>query len=148
VGAGTALPGFSEVFADTDLTDWTKPTIVRIRGTFNVDATAAAGNLARGVFGIKLRELGLPISTRDNPADTTMPGGDGSDWIVWEPFTIFASATFINMGDQVDRYFDSRGMRRILNPENTAVCVVVGLVPTSSSGVNVEWRFRVLFKGD
>ncbi len=91
-------------------------TLVRSRGSINVSllSSGAADNSMNGALGMKISSLeafGVGLTALDTPLSDVE-----GDWVVYEPFSVFASATTVGE-DATPSYWshtwDSKGMRKL-----------------------------------
>ena len=145
----TSTNSVFEIATPAQLSEYIHPTLVRVRGVLLFNAT---GNIVDGTT-VPLRiTLGITIVTAQAAAAASVPVSVvdlDADWLYWDQFgfqnSVEASAATIHE----ERIIDSKAMRRIAQPDNASIVLVVA---TTFGGITGNLRYRstgrLLIKGD
>ena len=131
------------------LSEYIRPTIVRIRGTFwaRFEGTLLTGNFIPSIT------IGITVVTDQAAAAAATPIAFvdlDADWMHWDVFAPeggFGEAASDIM--YVERVIDTKAMRRIEQPDNANL--ILSLSTTfEGGGGTIKFRFatRILIKGD
>jgi len=124
-------------------------TLVRTRGLLSarVDASGASNAIITGVMGLIVVSLEAftvgGITSLPTPIDDTERA-----WVVWQPFSLTATATTPDQGSfgLFSQFpIDSRGMRKMKRDDLLAI-IFEGLQVTTSTGTVVKLAYELRFQ--
>jgi len=141
---------FFEILSPAQLAEYVNPTVVRLRGSFGLWGAGAI--LADATAMIPKVTIGFAIVTAqaNTAAAIPVPAVDlDADWFLWDTYYFTGLGSSTGLGLFNEKVLDSKAMRRIIQPDNSAL--VMG-VSTTMNGIAGEIQFRtqgrILIKGD
>ena len=145
----TGLMSMTTVVAEATLENVPQPTLIRVRGQFQIERTAqgatpASCNIAMGLLKVTAKAFAA------GAASVSAAGTDiGSDWLWHKIVPFFGRASVgAESGEGATEHrleIDNKAMRKFDNNE-LLVLVVENVALTSTMTVGVTGGFRVLFK--
>jgi len=152
VGAATldtaSTNSFFEMISTAQLAEYIHPTIVRVRGVLHFSLDGAANQPGNAPWRIT---VGITVVTAQAMAVVALPipiVDLDANWLLWDQFAPEGSADSSGGRIFAMGVLDSRAMRRIEQPDNASVALMVSTTFAGAGNFRFRATTRTLIKGD